>query len=48
MDTEDCHLAKRNGFAMTGPITSPVTKNVICWGHAKDYPFVVFTLQKPS
>ena len=26
MDTEDCHLAKRNGFAMTGPITSPVTK----------------------
>jgi hypothetical protein len=42
------HLAKRNGFAMTGPITSPVTKNVICWGDAKDYPFVVFTLQKPS
>ena len=48
MDTEDCHLAKRNVFAMTGPITSPVTKNVICWGGAKDYPFVVFTLQKPS
>jgi hypothetical protein len=40
------HLAKRNGFAMTGPIDLSCIVN---WGEVDlDYIFVVFTLQKPS
>jgi len=43
------HLAKRNGFAMTGPIELSCNEKVVYWGEVDlDYIFVVFTLQKPS
>lgn len=42
------HLAKRNGFAMTGPIELSCNEKVVYWGEVDlDYIFVVFTLQKP-
>jgi hypothetical protein len=43
------HLAKRNGFAMTGPIELSCNEKVVYWGEVDlDCIFVVFTLQKPS
>jgi hypothetical protein len=43
------HLAKRNGFAKTGPIDLSCNEKVVYWGEVDlDYTFVVFTLQKMS